>query len=243
MHDAFLLFFKGLARHAPSTDEATLRALAACQPRPEAPRIADLGCGTGASALVLLEALPHASLLAVDQLAASLQTLQERAERRDIAARLTTFAGDALALPQGPFDILWAEGSIYAMGWAQALQAWQDKLEAGGFLVVSDAVWTESEIPKVARDYWDAAYPDMTTAEARVKQAQSLGWTVVDHFEMPREGWDLYYAPLEQRVVLVESRGKPSKEMQAVANEVAKEIAMYRTLGHTWNYHFFVLQR
>ncbi len=243
MNDAFLLFFKGLARHAPSTEEATLRALASCQPRPDAPQIADMGCGTGASALVLLDALPDAALLAVDPIEQSLQTLQERAERRETSDRLTTLAGDALALSQGPFDIIWAEGSIYAMGWDKALQAWQQNLQDGGFIVVSDAVWTADRIPNMAKRYWGAEYPDMTTASARIAQVQDLGWTVVEDFEMPREGWDLYYGPLEQRVALLENKGRPSGSMRAVVDEVSKEIAMYRTLGHTWNYHFFVLQR
>ena len=58
--DAMYACFEGMARQAPGGREHTARALAAVQSAvnnglPEAPRVLDLGCGTGAQTLDLLE--------------------------------------------------------------------------------------------------------------------------------------------------------------------------------------------
>ena len=47
-----LRLFKGMTRKGPGSEASTLRALGLC-PLPEHPAVADLGCGSGASALVL----------------------------------------------------------------------------------------------------------------------------------------------------------------------------------------------
>lgn len=241
-NDAFMLFFKGLARHAPGADESTLTALAACELPPD-PVICDLGAGTGSSALVLAEHL-QTKVVAVDQISNSLDELQTRADRRGYGHLIETVEGDFLALDvePGSVDLIWSEGAIYAVGWDAALEAWRPLLRPGGYVVVTDCVWVTDERPAEAVEFWSREYPEMTTAAALAEFAGNAGFEVVDTFELPRRAWADYYGPLGQRVALVNS-GDPSDEMREVADAVEVEIAVWETHGHAFNYAFFVLRR
>ena len=67
-------------RQGPGSEEETLRALDLTRlDRAARLRIADIGCGTGASTLVLASRLPNARITAVDLSAEFLGVLAERA--------------------------------------------------------------------------------------------------------------------------------------------------------------------
>ncbi|WP_240325275.1 hypothetical protein [Amycolatopsis thermalba] len=53
MTEAFFALFHGLPRQGPGSDATTLRLLELAAPLPERPRVLDLGCGPGRSALLL----------------------------------------------------------------------------------------------------------------------------------------------------------------------------------------------
>src|SRR6056297_1740437 len=68
-------------------------------------KIADLGCGTGASALVLAEDL-DAHITAVDLFPKFLEELNDRADHRNVGPDITTLAAsiDELPFEQGSLD-------------------------------------------------------------------------------------------------------------------------------------------
>ncbi len=236
----FLLFFRGLARHAPGTEQATLRALRACD-LPDDPVVWDLGAGTGASTLVLAEAL-DAPIHAVDLLAPSLEALATRAERRGLAG-VETHQVDALQLDLEPesVDLMWCEGAIYTMGWRAALEAWTPALKTGGHLVVSDAVWGEAPTART-REFWASEYPGISTADEVVARADAAGFDMVEQFAIGADGWNEYYAPLLQRVTLVLDQS-PSEELQKIAREVQREIEVYDRDPGGVDYTFFVMRK
>ncbi len=79
--------------------------------------IADIGCGTGASTLVLAKEL-KADIIAVDFLAEFLNELQSRADEHGVANRINAVKGsmDALPFANGQLDVIWSEGAIYNIG-------------------------------------------------------------------------------------------------------------------------------
>jgi serine/threonine-protein kinase HipA len=240
--DAFRLFFKGLARHAPGSDESTLRALNACD-LPESPVVYDMGAGTGASTLVLAESL-QSKVVAVDLLDESLEALRLRAERRGIDDLVETRTVDfsELDIEDGSVDLIWSEGAIYHLGWAEGLRTWRPLLKQGGYLVASDCVWLTDDRPDEAVDFWAEEYPGMTTTQAHIERARDAGFEVVETFELPRDAWADYYGPLRQRAALVLG-SDAADDMQEVAEGVSEEVRIWEEHGHTWNYVFFVLRR
>lgn len=240
--DAFLLFFKGLARNAPGDDVSTLRALEACD-LPDHPVAYDLGAGTGSATLVLAEHL-QTVVHAVDQIDQSLEALRTRAERRGIAELVETSEADFMLLDLEPesVDLIWCEGAIYSVGWKDALTGWRTWLRPRGYLVVSDAVWATDDPPEEALQFWSREYPEMSTATALSALAREHGFEVVETFAAGPQAWAEYYEPLAQRVALVLS-SNAAPEMQSVAEAVNEEIRMWEEYGEAVDYQFFVLRR
>ncbi len=79
--------------------------------------VADIGCGTGASAMVLAQDL-ESQVVAVDSLPEFLATLRSRAEQAGLGDRITTVDAsmDRLPFEAESLDAIWSEGAIYNMG-------------------------------------------------------------------------------------------------------------------------------
>ena len=72
----------------------------------EAPRVVDVGTGSGAIALALADEHPGASVVAVDSSEDALALARENVERTGLGARVELRQGDLLAGLEGPFDLV-----------------------------------------------------------------------------------------------------------------------------------------
>jgi serine/threonine-protein kinase HipA len=234
-----LRLFKGMTRKAPGSEASTLRALAACALPPE-PGVADLGCGAGASALVLAREL-RVPVLAVDADGLALDDLWEGACARGLLPLIEARCGDLADPGIAPesLDLLWSEGAIAHAGWARALPAWHRLLRSGGVLACTDATWFQDDPPAEARHAWDQWYPEIATEAARLRAAQAAGFQVVEHFRLPsREWWD-YFDQVEERCRLhAEDPG-----LTEVIAAMHHEMDLYRRVGHSYGYVFYVLRK
>ena len=82
MSDALFRLFETLPRQGPGSAACTREALQRLPALPTAPRVLDLGCGTGASTLVLAATL-RTSVIAVDIHQPFLDQLRAAAQARD----------------------------------------------------------------------------------------------------------------------------------------------------------------
>lgn len=170
-----LLFelFENTQRQGPASAETTRRALQLLPMSLRIERVLDLGCGTGGSTLVLAEAT-GAQVTAVDIHPPFLPTLRERAEERGLADRVETIVanmGDPTSLGTR-FDLIWAEGSAYSIGFENALRRWRPLLLPSGCLVVTEPVWFVAEPAERARSFFAEEYSDMRDEASRISQAQ-----------------------------------------------------------------------
>jgi SAM-dependent methyltransferase len=240
---AFLALYTGLPRQGPGSAAATRAVLQLVPTLPSSPRIVDAGCGSGASTLVLAEALPSASILAVDVLDVLLDRLAIAIEAAGLGARveIRNASMDLLHEPLASVDLIWCEGAIYNLGIERALRSFGPLLRAGGCVVFSEACWWAHERSPELVAYWAAAYPDMRDETAVLALLESLGFACVATRRLEREAWlTNYYDPLARRCAELRSQADPI--LAQVIAEAEAEIASFRANQDQCGYTFFVVR-
>ncbi|MFB7590974.1 GNAT family N-acetyltransferase [Streptomyces sp. NPDC056169] len=247
LHDSFFALHHGLPRQGPGSDTTTRRLLALAwgspQGRggrlPERPRVLDLGCGPGRSAL-LLAAEAGAEVTAVDTHEPFLAELRESAAARGLDGSIRTLRADmgALPFPDGSFDLVWAESSVFVLGFDRALAEWRRLLAPGGTLVLTECVWTAEEPGPEARAFWEEHYA-LRTVAGNAAAAVGAGYHVLGTVPQPESDWDEYYVPLAAHAEAADTTVPGMAE--AVAGARA-EIALRREHGTDYGYAGFVLR-
>ena len=162
-------------RQGPGSRAATLRAIELAGLDSERTlQVADLGCGTGASARVLAEVL-DARITAVDFGQPFLDELDRLAAEDGRADRIETvnasiddLHSDDARFADGRFDVVWSEGAIYNVGFERGVRDWRRLLKPGGVLVASEITWTTATRPDAIEAFWNAAYPEIDVASAKL---------------------------------------------------------------------------
>ena len=239
--DLKLLFelYEGTPRQGPGSVATTQRALGLLPDAFHIERVLDLGCGSGGSTLVLADETA-AWVTAVDIHPPFLATLRAEAEKRGVGERLETVAGDMgdVAGLGSNFDLVWAEGSAYSIGFENALRTWLRLLRPGGCLVVTELVWFTGEPAEEARAFFGNEYPDMRDEAARTALARELGFEVLGTFRLPREDWIAYYDGVEPQLL----DGIARHGDHAVYAAARREREVYERHGDDYGYLCLVLQ-
>ena len=233
-------------RQGPGSAAATRRALDLAGLRGRSGlRIADVGCGTGATTLLLARDL-DAHVTAVDRLPPFLAVLDAAAAAVGLSARITTLAADMSALPfaDGSLDAIWSEGAVYNIGFARGVRAWRRFLRPGGVLAVSDLTWLTTERPAALTDHWMAEYPEVDTAGAKMGVLEQAGYTPTGYFPLVPSDWlEGYYRPLQARFPAFLDRHGASDAARAIVAAEDAERRLYEDhIAHV-SYGFYIARR
>ena len=108
-------------------------------PKMDRPRILDIGCGSGVSTLELAR-LSRGRVIGIDIDQSALDRFTKRIKEAGLTDRIqaTNCSMFDMDFPDESFDIVWAEGSIYAIGFERGLQEWKQLLKPGGSMVIHD---------------------------------------------------------------------------------------------------------
>ena len=236
----------GSDRQGPGGDEETRLAikLAGLEGRAGL-AIADIGSGTGAAARMLARDL-DAQVTAVDLFPEFLAELDAVAEAEGLSDRLTTVEASMEALPfeDDQFDVIWAEGAIYNMGFKAGVEAWRRFLRPGGVLAVSELTWLTAERPDELQAHWDAAYPGVAPASAKMAVLERAGYAPVGYFALPERCWlENYYRPMQARFEAFLERHANSDAARAVVDAERAEIDLYERFSDFVSYGFYIARK
>lgn len=237
---------EGGARQGPGGDKETCLAIdmSGLRGTPNL-KIADIGCGTGASTLVLAQQL-DAQITAVDFLPEFLKVLDESSRRLGLADRITTLAQSMEELPFGEaeLDAIWAEGAIYNMGFEAGVIAWRSFLRPGGILAVSEITWLTNTRPDELQAHWDAEYPEIDTASGKIAILERHGFSPIGYFPLPEHCWiDNYYQPMRNRFEGFLSAHNHSTAAKAIVQAEETEIALYERNRDFVSYGFYIARK
>lgn len=238
-------YFASIDRQGPGCDEATRRALAFVPGINADSRIADIGCGTGSSA-ILLAADTGAHVTAVDLFPMFLERLTRRAADRRVADRITTLAAsmDALPFADNSLDLIWCEGAIYNIGFENGLRSWHRMLRDGGYIAVTDATWLTETRPAEVADFWEDAYPAITDIATNIATMQRCGYTPVATFVLPVECWTAnFYEPQQSAQRIFLSRHGDDRTAQSLVANQQHEAAIYDRYHDYYGYVFYIARK
>ena len=239
----YAVVFAGLPRQGPGSEASTLEALRRLPALPDSPGIVDIGCGTGDQTLVLAREL-QTRVTAIDLHQPYLDELAAKAEARGLGDLIETRKADmgALDFPPESLDLIWAEGSIFILGFEKGLRNWRKFLKPGGLVAVSDAVWFRDSPPQEVLHFWKEECGGIGTISSSVEAAERQGYEVFDKFPLPASNWmDEYYIPLEKRLKEL----KPTAEGDVVhlIAMVEHEIDIFRRFSEYYGYVFFLMRK
>jgi len=238
----FFEVHSGLPREGPGDAQSTRRAFACLRGLPDRPRVLDLGCGPGAQTLELAE-LCAGQIVAVDNHEPFIERLRRRVLEDGLEERVQPVVADMRNLPFEPgcFDLIWAEGSIYLIGFSRGLSEWRALLNGRGQIAVSEISWLRDSAPAELRAFWEQAYPGIRTIAENQAAVREAGYELLASFALPDSAWwDSYYRPLEAKLDALEARYSADPETLEVLAAERQEIGLFRKYSAYYGYVFYV---
>lgn len=140
--------------------------------------------------------------------------------------------------------MIWAEGSIYIIGFERGLREWSKYLKENAYLVVTGISWLRKNVPEEPRKFWESDYSQMKGISENIKIIEELGYRPVGHFVLSESAWwEHYYTPLEQRILMLKEKYKNNPEALKELEFEQYEIDLYRRYSSYYGYVFYLMQK
>ncbi len=237
---------KGANRQGPGGDAETEKALDLAMIDRTLPlKIADIGCGTGASSLLLARLL-NAQITAVDFLQEFLEELEGKAEKNGLSKKITTLCSsmDKLPFRNEEYDVIWSEGAIYNIGFEKGIKDWIRYLKVGGLLVVSEITWITSFRPSELHNHWAGEYPEIDVASSKIGLLEKNGYSPVGYFILPDHCWlDNYYRPMQAGFKDFLDRNGNSEAARTIVEAENREIELYEKYKNHYSYGIYIARK
>ncbi len=164
-------------------------------PKIENPHILDIGCGTGVPTIELAQ-ISGGNVTGLDNDAASLDLLQNKIEFLGLTKQIKIINDSIFNMdfPEESFDIIWAEGSVFVMGFENSIKEWHHFLKSKGFLVIHDEDKKKNK---------------------KLESIKKYSFKIIAQFDLSnRVWWKEYFIPLEKLVK--EFRDKYTEDLELI---------------------------
>ncbi len=242
--DFFFEIHRGIPREGPGSFATTERAYKMLPELPKHPSILDVGCGPGTQTVQLAQ-LSGGHVTGLDNHQPFLDALAAKASKEVLADRVQVINASMsdIPLPDNSFDLIWAEGSIYIMGFEKGLTEWKRLLQPGGCVAVSEVSWLKPNPPEEIKAFWDENYPAIGSIEENLAKIAKCGYESIGHFTLPESDWLVtYYGPLTKRVADLRVKYPDNTEAQAMLDAEEAEVSLYKRYSDWYGYVFYVMR-
>ena len=188
------------------------------------PRVLDVGCGSGVPTMELAR-LSNGQIIGLDINQPLLNRLRRKIKKAGLSDRVKTLKCSMLDMdfPDESFDIIWAEGSISAIGFKRGLKEWRRFLRPQGFLVVHDEIGNITE---------------------KLEQVSSCGYDLVGYFTVSEDTWwNEYYALLEKRIDELRTKHVNDPKTLATLDNDQQFISIFKKNPEQYASVFFIMQK
>lgn len=214
-------------------------------PEMDRPRILDVGCGQGRATLELAR-LSGGQVTGLDIDEAALDVLSRRIEEQGLTGRVQVVHGSMFDMdfPDESFDVVWAEGSVNAIGFEKGLRAWRRLIKPEGFLVIHEGAWLQPDPPRAIVERWRPVFADINTVPGYVKQLPGYGYRLIGHFSLPEDFWWVnFYGLVEERIRALRDKYEGQPAAEAILEAEQAEVDLYREHARWYGSAFLVMQR
>jgi SAM-dependent methyltransferase len=215
-------------------------------PKLDKPRILDIGCGSGGPTLELAR-LSQGEIIGIDIHQPSLDRLSRKIEQAGLSGRVKAVNCSMFNMDfaDESFDIIWAEGSTFIIGFERALKEWRRFLKPKGFLVVHEMTWSRPDPPQEVYNYWKGlAASGIRTVPEYLEQIPACGYDVIGYFALPEDAfWIEYYGPLERRIKELRAEYIDDPKALAILDKEQHEIDIAKKYHEWYGSAFFVMQK
>ena len=193
-------------------------------PQIDKPRILDVGCGSGIPTLELAR-LSQGEVIGIDIDQPALDKFYRRIEDARLAERVQAENCSMFDMnfPDESFDIVWSEGSIYAIGFERGLREWKRLLKPRGSMVVHD---------------------EQGNVREKLEQISNCGYKLLSYFMLSKEiWWTEYFAPLEKWIAESETKYIDDPQILEELHQSQEELEMFRKNPEQNSSVYFIMKR
>ena len=240
----FFDIHKDLPRQGSGRDKYTQKAFEMI-PTIKQPLILDVGCGPGLQTVKLAK-LSEGKITTIDIHQPYLDQLKETTEKEQLSGKIEILNKSMFNMdfPQEYFDIIWAEGSIFIIGFKKGLLEWKKYLKKNGFLAIHEMTWLQDNPPKEIYDYWQRLYPEIATIDKNLEIIKNCNYKLIGYFPLPEDAWwELYYDPLQKRLQKMKIKYKNNPEAMSMIKEEELEIDNYKKYNRWYGSVFYIMQK
>ena len=193
-------------------------------PKIKNPYILDVGCGTGVPTIELAR-MSDGHVIGIDIDEISLSLLRRKIMELGLDNQVSVIKDSILTMnfPEKSFDIIWAEGSIFVIGFEKSIRNWCRYLKPNGFLVIHDE------------------------NKNKTKKLESLtryGYSLIAQFELSDSiWWREYYTPLEQLIQIFRRKYPNDSELNNELNKDQIEIDKCKSNSVVFSSFYVIIQK
>lgn len=242
LHPVFFELHSQLKQEGPGSDTSTKRALEMLPSLPEQIAVLDIGCGPGRQTLFLARNL-KGSIMALDSHPPYIEQLNQSFDRESFKSKIQTICRpmDASNFKDHQFDLIWSEGTLYALGVEPTLNSCRRILKTPGYIAFTELTLFTHDPKSKASQFWKSAYPEVKSIDENLEMISKIGYSILGHFKLPPSDWQEYYRPLSERIEMLRKKYSDDPAALEALQEDANEMELYSQHGDDFGYVFYLL--